>query len=134
MIDTPAPPVLVGSDYDQERAKWEQPHRTFREYPKMLYQARLVDAAVQIRTWTVSDAEAEAEAAREGWSRHPTAAREVYEAQQTDIANAAAVAAGLVRGMSVRAQREYQEAERLSDEHVVDVTPATIRSNKRAAG
>lgn len=57
----------------------------------------------------------------QGWSDDPKAALELYEHEEQAVAQAAAEAAFNARRMSDKAQREFDAAQHMTNEHVTDV-------------
>lgn len=144
------------SEYAKELAKHEQhvqpwapvpgnPYQ-YRQWPKMLYQARKRDdgrivclderAAVgdpigeawnRTTCLTVQSEDEYRRAKNQGWSDSPADAMAKAEALEQAIGNAAAEAAYAVQRMSAKAKAELQAANDATAEHVPDVTPAVQR-------
>lgn len=123
------------TDYDIEVKKWDQPksaggHRPdrFEPYPTTLFRAaRGENARIEVENIVVQSEGEQQAREREGWvPGGPDAAKAVFTRMEEAVGEAAAEAAGKVRSMSEKAQAEYAEAERTSEDHVTDVTPRKL--------
>jgi hypothetical protein len=96
------------------------------EYPKMLYRASRGDGGIVRVESVVAQGEADEPILRgQGWTDHPTAAKDRLEGLEQDVARAAAERAASDATMGERARAEAQAATEASDVHLgeIPVTP-----------
>ena len=148
-------PIVINPDSElgRELAKWDAP-RPRTEYPKMLYragqlngktvcmapppspfgwrdQAEYQAAINQAESFTAScqmivhDEANHRRAKGQGWCESPGEALQQAEKEARALGDAAAEANFAARRMSDKAQRELDEANSLTHEHVADVGPKT---------
>lgn len=156
-------PIVINPDSElgRELAKWDAP-RPRTEYPKMLYragtlngktlcmapppspfgwrdQAEYQSAINQAEAFTascqrmVADESAERIAKGQGWANSPGEALAVAEKEARALGDAAAEANYAAKRMSESAQRELDEANSLTHEHVADVGPKTRKQLREQA-
>ena len=114
-----------------EAEKWDRPKSRggygpdgYEPYPKTLFRAKDEGGRIVVEDRVVANEHEHRLQERDGWvAGGPEAAKARLNALQEDVARAAAEAAAGARKMSGKAQAEYTQAERTSDEHVTDVTP-----------
>jgi len=149
------------SELGRELAKWDAP-RPRTDYPKMLYragslngktlcmapppspfgwrdQAEYQAAINQAESFTTScqlivqDEGHERIAKGQGWGESPAEALAVAEKEARALGDAAAEANFAARRMSDLAQRELDEANELTHEHIADVGPKTRKRLREQA-
>ena len=149
------------SELGKELAKWDAP-RVHTEYPKMLYragslngktlcmapppspfgwrdQAEYQAAIAQAESFTAScqrivmDESQERIAKGQGWSDGPAEALAQAEKEARALGDAAAEANFAAQRMSERAQRELDEVNALTHEHVADVGRRTKKHLREQA-
>lgn len=126
------------SDLAKELARWEKPYH-FEPFPQMVYKAwprengrvecgdplvAVGDATAMSFTArcqrTVKSAQELRQALNEGWRETPDDALAYYEAQQREIATAAAEVHHAATKMSSKAQAEHKKRDQATDKHLTE--------------